>query len=387
MSDFRPAPAAAPVPPHLSAPQVVPPPLPADLPLLTAIRFFAAFWVFAFHFWSWLGLPATGIWRAAGSGARGVDLFFVLSGFVIFHVYGRRAPGRDFGFGKFMWRRFARVYPLHLAMLLIWLVMLLALTALGVALERGVTLWDVIASALLIQSWHLTDGLLLNGVAWSVSAEMTAYLAFGLLMYFRQTAPGWRFWLAALVVTGVLAHLVAVRQGYTGFMHPTWDFGALRILPAFALGALTRLAADHVGPRPASLIGVAALVGLFFAVQDKDADYVLLPLFAALILAAARLSPHLARLPGVSALVYLGEISYSTYMVHTLILLLYSNIGPRLFGFWNAVPMTLHAAIVFGIIIVASALSYHLIEQPSRRWLNRQWPPGRGAARLPEGVR
>lgn len=368
----------------LPRPASLPGPLPAEMPLLTAIRFFAAFWVFAFHFWSWLGLPATGIWRAAGSGARGVDLFFVLSGFVIFHVYGNKTPGRDFGVGKFIWRRVARVYPLHLAMLLVWLVMLLTLTALGMSLERGVTLWDVIASVLLIQSWNVTDGLLLNGVAWSVSAEMAAYLAFAVVMCVSRTPPRWIFWLVTLVVTSVVAHLVARSHGYTGFMHPTWDFGALRILPAFALGALTRLAADHVGPRPAAFVGIVAVVGLFFAIQNPDADYVLLPLFAALILAAARLSSSLGRLPGVGILVYLGEISYSTYMVHTLILLLYSNIGPRLGGFWTAIPMSGHATIVFCIIIAASAVSYHLIEQPSRRWLNRQWALRQGDARLPE---
>lgn len=350
-----------------------PAPLAQQLELLTAIRFFAALWVFAFHFWSWQDVPSTGIWRIAGSGARGVDLFFVLSGFVIFHVYGSKPVGRDFGFGRYMWRRFARIYPVHLVMLVIWLVMLLALAAVGFPLERQVTLRDVVATGLLVNSWGVTDGLILNGVSWSVSAEMTVYLAFGALMVFSGRTPGWIFWLAALIVSAVAAHLVARALGYDGFMHPTWDFGALRIFPSFALGALMRVAADHVGPRPAALIGAASLAGLFVAMQDPDAAYILLPLFAGLILAAARLSPVLGRAPGVGTLVYLGEISYSTYMVHTLILLLYINLGPRLFGFWGAVPITLHAVIVFLIILGASALSYRYIELPSRVWLNRKW--------------
>lgn len=361
---------ASPVP----RPAFQPAPLPAELELLTAIRFFAAFWVFAFHFWSWLGLPDSGLWRAAASGARGVDLFFVLSGFVIYHVYGRKRPGREFGFGPFMWRRFARVYPLHLAMMLIWLVLLLGLSALGFTMGRPVTLWDVTATALLIQSWGVTEGLILNGVAWSVSAEMSAYLAFGVLMCLSPRPLRWGFWLLALALTATIAHQVARGQGYAGFMHPTGDFGALRIFPSFALGVLTRLAADQIGPRPAALIGMAALAGLALVISDAQADYVLLPLFAALILAAARLSPLLGRAPGAGVLVYLGEISYSTYMVHTLILLLYANLGPRLFGFWGAVPTTIHFVIVFALIIGASALSYHLIEQPARNWLNRHGP-------------
>ncbi|SNT68912.1 Peptidoglycan/LPS O-acetylase OafA/YrhL, contains acyltransferase and SGNH-hydrolase domains [Paracoccus seriniphilus] len=363
-----------------------PPPLTGDLELLTTIRFFAALWVFSFHFWSWLGLPDTGLWRAAGSGARGVDLFFVLSGFVIFHVYGQSGTGRDFNFAKFMWRRFARVYPLHFVLLLVWLVFLVGLARIGVQLERSVTLWDLVASVLLIQSWHVTDGLLLNGVAWSVSAEMTAYLSFGLLMSVSRVPPGWKFWSVALATTAIVAHLVARSEGYPGFMHPTWDFGALRILPSFALGVLTRMVADHVGTRGASIVGGIALIGLFFVVQNPDAGYVLLPLFAGLILAAARLSHHLGRMPGVNLFVYLGEISYSTYMVHTLILLIYSNAGPRIFGFWDRVPMTLHAIIVFLIILAASSVSYHLIEKPARNWLNRRWSRRETARAASEGT-
>lgn len=355
--------------------------LASDLPLLTAIRFFASFWVFAFHYWSWVGLPSVGIWRAAGSGARGVDLFFVLSGFVIMHVYGRRRTGRAFGFGTFMWRRFARVYPLHVAMLLIWVVFLLGLASVGYDLDRAPTWRDLIASLLLVHSWHTTDGLLLNGVSWSVSAEMSAYLAFGIAMLCLPRPPGWLFWGVTFVVTAVVAHVVAVTHGYPGFMHPDWDFGGLRIFPSFALGALMRLAADHVNTRLAAVIGVLAVAGLAVAVQDPNADYVLLPLFAALILAAARLSPVMGRLPGMGILVYLGEISYSTYMVHSLILLIYANAGPQVFASWGAIPQTVHASIAFAIVIAASAVSYHLIEQPSRRWLNALWTrharPGR----------
>ncbi|MDB6177605.1 acyltransferase [Paracoccus sp. Z330] len=350
-----------------------PPPLSGDLPVLTAIRFFAAFWVFAFHFWSWIGLPDSGIWRVAGSGARGVDLFFVLSGFVIYHVYGRGRAASNFDFPTFMWRRFARVYPLHFVLLVVWLVFLIGLAQAGITLERELTFRDVIASVFLVQSWHITDGLLLNGVSWSVSAEMTAYLLFGLLISVAGGRLRWGFWLVALILTAILGHVVARAEGYTGFMHPTWDFGALRILPSFALGVLARLAADRVGIRGAVAIGVLSVAGLSVVMQDADAGYALLPLFAGLILAAARLSGPLGRMPGMGVLVYLGEISYSTYMVHTLILLIYSQAGPRVFGFYDLIPLSWHAVIVFVIILAASSLSYHLIEKPARNWLNRSW--------------
>ncbi|MBU3031671.1 acyltransferase family protein [Paracoccus marinaquae] len=360
-------------------------PLAPQLDLLTAIRFFAAAWVFFFHFWSWVGLPDTGLWALAGSGARGVDLFFVLSGFVIYHVYGGRETGGGFDFGTYMWRRFARVYPMHLVMLLVWLVFLLAVARLGYQADRAPTLRDGIASLLMIHSWRVTDGLILNGVSWSISAEMSAYLAFGLLMVISPRRPGWVFWTVVLVVSGVVAHLVARADGYAGFMHPTWDLGVLRIFPAFALGVLTRMLAERVGPRPAALIGAVAMVAFLVVARNPNADYALLPIFAGLILAAARLSPTLGqsslvgrRVTGV--LVYLGEISYSTYLVHSLILIVYSNLGPRFPAYWEALPLTVHSLVCFALVILASAISYHMVELPGRSWLNGIWTRRRARA-------
>lgn len=368
-------------------PRFRPEPLAAQLELLTAIRFFAAFWVYAFHFWSWTGLPETPAWFVAGNGARGVDLFFVLSGFVIFHVYGRNVPGRSFDLGTFLWRRIARVYPMHLVMLLVWLTMLMSLAAMGISMGRQVTPWDMVASLLLIQSWNVTDGVPLNGVSWSVSAEMSVYLVFGLLTAFTAWASRWGLWLLILVASAILADQVARAYGYPGFMHPDWEFGGLRIFPSFALGVLTRMAADHIGPRLAGAIGIAALAGLVIALRAPGADYELLPLFAMLILAAARLSPLMRNAPGVRSLVYLGEISYSTYMLHSLFLVVALNLGPRLFTGWHDFPPIPVGLTLFAVILIASVISYHLIELPARRWLNGLWSRRRAGIRMAKEAR
>ncbi len=61
--------------------------LPNDLKSLTSFRFFAAFWVFLFHLRSRIDYETSWFWDIVSNGARGVDFFFILSGFVIFHVY------------------------------------------------------------------------------------------------------------------------------------------------------------------------------------------------------------------------------------------------------------------------------------------------------------
>ena len=88
-----------------------------DLPNLTGIRFLAAFWVLGFHTMPRSGLPrpVAAFWDA---GFSGVSLFFVLSGFILAHVYGGSAVSdRPFPSQRFLVARFARVYPAYAAAL------------------------------------------------------------------------------------------------------------------------------------------------------------------------------------------------------------------------------------------------------------------------------
>src|SRR5471032_1559875 len=86
-----------------------------DLRPLTALRFFAAMWVVLYHYWPNLNgehMPAL-----VAHGYLGVELFFVLSGFILCHVYLDQFASGRFRYGGFLWARLARVYPLHIAAL------------------------------------------------------------------------------------------------------------------------------------------------------------------------------------------------------------------------------------------------------------------------------
>src|ERR1051325_8120140 len=88
----------------------------AHIKPLTALRFFAAYWVVLYHYWpklatSW-AMPAV-----LQKGYLGVELFFTLSGFILCHVYLSSVGDGRFKYGSFLWARLARVYPLHLATL------------------------------------------------------------------------------------------------------------------------------------------------------------------------------------------------------------------------------------------------------------------------------
>ncbi|OWV45985.1 hypothetical protein CDZ97_11955 [Mameliella alba] len=327
--------------------------LAADLRTLTAFRFFAAFWVFLFHVRVRIE-PGTGLgWDIVENGARGVDFFFILSGFIIAHVYEGQITSGRFSLRRFLWKRFARIYPLHLAMLLIFL----ALAVLGNNRHDG-----VVASVLMLHSWALTEGLVLNGPSWTISAEMFAYLLFGLLAVRRY--PTWAL-LIALALSAVGVHLFALSLGETAFLHLTWDFGALRILPLFILGMVLRRIAPQVSMRLGLVAGAVGLLTLPLLAGQRDPGYELLLPFCLLIVAGARLSEAPWLPTNSRVMVYLGEISYSTYMIHVLVIKACYDYAPKLGLATPGWPLV-------GVIVIAgSALSYHLIERPARWFLNR----------------
>ena len=327
--------------------------LTADLRTLTALRFFAAFWVFMFHIQvishEWDGSFANFI----ENGARGVDLFFILSGFVMLHVYEDQISSRRFSFRSYMIKRFARIYPLHLAMVLVF--MLLA------AVSRS-GLDGFWASVLLLHAWALTDGLVLNGPSWTISAEMFAYLLFGITAYpaHPDLAPD----------GGVRADRRAGApdrrsSGQDGLRAP--DLGIRRAADRAAVHPGDAAAAHGaVSERRGRslLLGGAGLVTLVLTAARPDAGYEILLPFALLVLSSARLS-ELSLLPtNWPPLVYLGEISYSLYMVHLLVIIALVEYLPKL-GI-PAAPWGVTGAVV----IVCSMISYHVIERPARQWIN-----------------
>ncbi len=82
----------------------------ANIRPLTALRFFAALWVVLFSYWD--NLAVDGLPAIVARGGMGVELFFVLSGFILSHVYQTGFGEGRFRYGSFLLNRLARVYPL-----------------------------------------------------------------------------------------------------------------------------------------------------------------------------------------------------------------------------------------------------------------------------------
>ncbi len=341
---------------------------PQDLRPLTALRFGAALWVALFAFWP--DLDVGWMPNLVAKGYLGVELFFVLSGFILCHVYLAAAGEKRFRYGGFLWARIARVYPLHIATLIGVGVLALGAVAAGLSIDGNILSWTSLpANILMVHAWGFAPTAGWNHPSWSISAEWFAYLCFPAFAF-----VAWRLrerpWAAVVGAVAFLVGLYAIFQMLAGFplTEATILWGALRIVPCFALGCALYLAHRRAAlPRPGWIAaGVAVAIAVAGSLQAPDA--LIVPLCGALILALASLPNARAGWLASRPAVYLGEISYSVYMVVVPWKLLAVNAASRLTGGADKLNVFVWLAVILLLPVVA-ALSYHLVEYPARRAL------------------
>lgn len=356
---------------------------PENLKPLTSMRFLAAFWVVMFHYWPKLDLGAATGWTPGivAQGYLGVELFFVLSGFILCHVYLEAAGTGGFKYGSFLWARLARVYPLHLATLIGVGLLGAAAATVGISIDDSILSWASLpANLTLTQAWGLAPEAAWNHPSWSISAEWFAYLCFPVFAW-----AAWRLRqrpsLALVLATVGLMATYAVFEALAGFplTQATIHWGALRIVPCFAYGCAAYLAWRAGGlKRPGAMALVTTgLILVCAALQVWDG--VTVALFGVLILALAGLSGRGGVLESRTG-VWLGEVSYAVYMVCVPWKLVAINGLARLNGGSEHLPWWMWVPAVLAIVPLAG-LAHHLIERPARtamrRWAERRASKGR----------
>ena len=245
-----------------------------EIKALTGLRLFAAVWVVFFHFRPLLGQAAPDFSSALApvlnSGAQGVDLFFILSGFVLAWNYlDRMGPSwstRDTV--HFLWMRLARVWPVYLVTLhlaALWIIFTLNVGHVPAENADTLTATSYIRQLFLVQLWFQPyfDGSSWDGPAWSISAEWLAYLIFGFLALVifrlaRATRARSLLLLAFATTLPPVMFLLASGQFYT-----PWSW-LPRILLQFTAGAIACAAVRRLDPsdRTRMLAGVGALVSV-----------------------------------------------------------------------------------------------------------------------------
>jgi len=346
---------------------MTPVPTPPDLRALTTLRFFAALWVVLYTAWPHLDVSWVPV--AVTRGYLGVETFFVLSGFILSHVYLEAAGEKRFRYGGFLWARLARVYPLHLVTLFGMIGLGLAAGVAGLSIDGSLTDWRALpANLTLTHAWGLAPSSAFNHPSWSISAEWAAYLgfpAFAFVAWRLRDRPVLATVLAAAFALGLYAAFEPL-AGYS-LTEATFRWGALRIVPCFALGCALYLVHRRGGvpfAGPVALVsGVAVLASASLGLWDA------LTVLAAggLILGLGSLDNARAGVLGSKLGVYLGEISYSIYMVCAPVLLLTTNVAARLTGADDKRFQILVWLALVAAIPVAAMLTYHLVERPARK--------------------
>jgi peptidoglycan/LPS O-acetylase OafA/YrhL len=347
---------------------------------LTGLRAFAAIWVVAFHFRSEITTMLPGlraVLPAAEAGRIGVDLFFVLSGFILAYNYaGTFGSLSARSYGRFLWLRLARIYPVHLVTLAALVAVVLAMRAIGMTPEpvnqySDATIWS---NLLMVHAWWGME-LTWNYPAWSISAEWLAYLLFPVIMLAlsRVRSP-------YAAVAGVVASYIGMYTIYV--MFPThWPFPVplVRIGGEFLAGVFLYLVYQTGGDQtwrwsriaPAALGGLIAVATILEAVGQSAIWSA--PLCAILILALARARGWLSDLLGSRWAVYLGKVSYSLYMTHALCQLALTRAFPPETFAGSDLPVRLTAVACYAaVVLVIAVVVYHFIEEPSRKFMRRR---------------
>lgn len=356
---------------------------PVRLNSLTGIRGLAAWYVVFYHIrLSLVALLPAPVIAALGKGYLAVDLFFMLSGFVLWlnHAAPLCASGRGEVLA-FWWKRVARIWPLH-GLVLAGFVAFAALLAATGHNTRSYPPGELPLHVLLVQNWGFTTELTWNHPAWSISTELAAYLMFPLL----ALSARWRLPVAALVaLAGVL--LAGLHLLFALNLVPTLGgeiprLGLARCLIEFTLGTVAaRLWQALDGRAGAGLAGalasgaiLAAGIGLGLA----ETAFVPAALFAGLLALALDRSRSTAWL-GRGVVLWLGEISYSTYLAHFGLFILFklAFVDESLQLGWAGL------AAFAALVLAASAALHRWVEKPAQRWLAARRPglaQGRGAA-------
>lgn len=345
---------------------------------LESLRGMAALLVVLFHIPKWNPILEIGI---INNGYLMVELFFVLSGFVIFNAYSQNINSKN-DLLRFQFLRLGRLYPVHILFLAVFFLFELgkyfAQLKLNIVSPNTQPFHENSMSALaqhliLIQAIGPTgNAQTFNIPAWSISVEFYTYLIFGLSVLFFRNARSLFF---AMIAMFSLALLVSENT-----------FGArdlFKCLAGFYIGCLTAgftKKAKIVVPNFFSLAGVALII---IFLQQKTTEYFDVAIYfltsALIVSLVLSESGTLKKVFNLKLLIFLGEISYSVYMSHTAVIWIVNQVlrvalkkpeiivsGGRVTPQLSQLESVAATLVIVASVLIISYFVYSLIEKPMR---------------------
>ena len=358
--------------------------------VLDSFRGIFALCVVVFHTHYFNSITETSFFRGSDSF---VDFFFVLSGFVITHSYAYK---KDISFKKFTLSRFFRLFPLHIATLIFYI--LLELCKL-VAYRYGIAFnkppfsaendpSQIIPNLLLLQSWTTyTNALSFNYPAWSISIEFYIYLIFFITLLVKGLYRNILWFFIASIATLLFSNSYLTTADILSIT-------VLRGLSGFFAGALTYLLYKNthniikLGTIGSSLFEISLFISILFVISSNfdNKGIVLLFLFSASIFIFAFEKGLLSSLFSKQLFNGIGKLSYSIYMTHAPILFMILGLymilekflktksmtlmikGCRFVDFGSIFLNNLGVLITVITVLLVSNITYKYIEIPGQRF-------------------
>jgi peptidoglycan/LPS O-acetylase OafA/YrhL len=352
----------------------------AKIDSLTGLRFIAASLVFLCHTHSSATLPLF-LRTFLSSGYNGVTFFFILSGFVLCYNYHDAFAHRFVpALKSFFVARFARIYPLH------FLIFVLFFASQSISDQLEHQFLPILAQLTLTQAWSPDPAVTFsyNSPAWSVSTEAFLYLCLPLLvlLLFKRATKIGHLWLIGGVAFSAI-FVLATWFSLRGTPVSSTDLYWLNTLPVprlgdFLLGCVAaRMYVKHtskpISPRE-HVLGITLLVlciaavillmgssNVFLYPYKYDAGYSVF--FVFIIYALARYASPLRTFLSTKVLVLLGEASYAFYLLH--LLLIYHALAPLTIS--AQVGQDVFVGMEFLLVVVLALGAYTYVEKPLRK--------------------
>lgn len=303
-----------------------------------------------------------------------VDFFFVLSGFVISYVYLNKIVSLK-TFLSFMRKRFFRLYPLHLFMLILFIPFAVASFFMGVDLSERFSFIYFLESLTLTQALGIANGETWNIPAWSISTEFYTYILFGILLIFFSKQR------VSIFITIIIISFIIVFNFSS--MSDTYKFSFFRCTYSFFLGVIAFIVYRNINIKWwfEVVVFIFSLILLSYSeISSRSLQAFSYPfLFFIIIVVFSKETGPISFFLKKRTFQTLGKLSFSIYLTHAWFITCiksFSIITEKLFGFKYMYEVDGMRTIDFGlgfyndlifipyllVVILFSAFTYKYIE-------------------------
>ena len=341
---------------------------------LDVLRFVAAAFILLFHYGQSSPVALARLSSVFGDGWLATDFFLLLSGYILSRAYGERLMTSKMRRTHFFLRRFARLWPSHMAVLLVFGGFVLAASAAGFSpghMNRYGGL-DFFAQAFLVHGWGMFSAPSWNVPTWTLSALLVCYGLFSVylpLIYNRSLA------VIAAMAAGVLllAHAAALGLAHHAFVDLPFEWGLLRAVPLFILGNLVERASRHLRvARNTYWLSLAVSV-LAIALLTQVPRNTITDTFTVAGLATVLAISGAVTFSETPITRRMGRASFALFLTHSLVGAVLFNVLPKVtshFGLGLAAQWAMWAAGV-GVALAAAFAFDALVDRPLSERVSR----------------